>query len=169
MSPETPPATRLSVVITPSRADVRQFARAASRHLQWLSLVLGLVLSAATVLALYDGDPAPFFAGLLTASLAAMLLSAAVVLPWRVARRLPSVVREPWTFETEDAGIRLRGSTWDIGYTWAAFHKARLTKDRVLLTQQPGGSALALPRAAFSAQEESHLIAMLTERKLLAP
>jgi hypothetical protein len=168
VSAEVPPSLRLIVVITPTRADLGHLARMATRRLRLVFLVIGSLMFLAAVLALSDGDPAPFLGGILTGIFAVSLLISAVVLPWQVARRLPSFVRESRTCEVDEDGIRLRGSTWANEYTWAAFHKARLAKHLVLLSREPGAPGLALPRSAFSPQHEDQFIAILANRSLLA-
>ena len=168
MSAGVPPALGLSVVITPTRADLRHFARMATRRLRLVFLAIGSLMSLAAVLAISDGDPAPFLAGMLTGILGVSLLISAVVLPWQIARRLPRFVRESRTCEIDEDGIRLRGSTWANDYTWAAFRKARLAKHLVLLSREPGAPGLALPRSAFSSQHENQFMAILADRSLLA-
>ena len=167
MTGEIPPSPGLSVVITPTRADLGHFARFATRRLRRVFLVVGSLLSLAAVLALSDGDPAPLLAGMLTGILGVSLLISAVVLPWQVARRLPSFARESRTCVVDQDGIRLRGATWANDYTWAGFRKARLTKHLVLLHREPGAPGLALPRSAFSPQHEAQFTAILADRSLV--
>lgn len=167
MSAGAPSSPGLSVVITPTRADLGHFARMATRRLRFIFLVVGSLLSLAAVLALIDGDAEPFLAGILTGSLGVSLLISAVVLPWRVARRLPNLVRESRSCEIDQYGIRLRGSTWATDYAWPGFRTARLAKHLVLLNREPGAPGLALPRSAFSPQHEAQFIAILAARNLL--
>jgi hypothetical protein len=158
----------LTIVITPTPADLVHYARLATRRLRVIFLVVGSLMALATVLAWSDGDGAPFLAGLLTGILGASLLISAVVLPRQVARRLPSFVREPRTCEVDGDGIRLRGSTWASSFAWAAFRRARFAKHLVLLSRERGAPGLALPRSAFSAQHEAQFMAVLAGQNLLA-
>lgn len=168
MNPTVPPSTGLSVVYTPTQADVHHLARLQTRRLRLMFLVIGSLMSVAFLLNMSDGDPAPFLAGLLTGLIGLTLLLSAVTLPRGVARRLPSSVREQRTYEVDEVGIRMRGSTWEVAYTWAAFGTARLTKDLVLLNGEHGETVLALPRSAFTSQDEAQLMAMLADRSLLS-
>jgi hypothetical protein len=168
VSGEAPPSLGLSLVITPTRADLHHYARMVTRRLRSIFLVIGSLMSMAAVLALSDGDPAPVLAGVLAGILGVSLLISAVVLPWQVARRLPNFVRESRTCEVDEHGIRLRGSTWENNFSWAGFRKARLAKHLVLLSREPGAPGLALPRSAFSPQHEAQFVAILSDRSLLA-
>jgi len=157
----------LHVVITPTEADVRHFARLATRRLRRMFLVLGGLMWLAAYLCLYDGDGPPFLAGLITGMIGTSLLASAAVLPRGVGRRLPSFMRETRTCDIDEHGIRLAGSAWQTAYSWAAFHEARLVKHLVLLNRAPGAQGLALPRSAFSSEQEARFVAILTERTLI--
>jgi hypothetical protein len=167
MSAEVSPSLGLSVVITPTRADLIHYARLATRRLRLIFLVVGSLMSLAAVLALSDGEAAPFLAGVLAGILGVSLLISAVVLPWQIARRLPSFVRESRTCDIDEDGIRLHGSTWANNFSWAGFREARLTKHLLLLSREPRAPGLALPRSAFSHQHEAQFMAILSDRSLL--
>jgi hypothetical protein len=167
VSTQITPSPGLSIVITPTAADMLHFARLSTRRLRRVFLAAGLLMSGAGVLALSDGDPGPFVSGVLAGLLGVSLLISAVMLPRQIARRLPSFVRESRTCEIDGEGIRLRGSTWASAYAWAGFRKAVLARHFVLLSREPRAQGLALPRSAFSAEQEAQLVAILTEQRLL--
>jgi hypothetical protein len=151
-----------------TRADLVRLARRGTRGLRTVYGVIGSLSSVAGLLALADGDGGAFLAGMLACSIGVLLLSTAAVLPWQVVRRLPSVAREPQTCTVDSDGIHLRGSTWALEYTWAAFREARLVKRLVLFSHEPGPPVLALPRTAFAPEQEAEFVAVLSERGLLA-
>jgi hypothetical protein len=158
----------LRVQVTPTPVDLRRLARVATRRLRRIFLVVGLLLCGSAALAFADGDPSPFLAGMIVGILGVSLVISAGVLPWQVARRLPEIAREPRTYAIDAAGLQVSAATWANWYSWATFRKATLTRHLVLLAREWGTPGVVLPRSGFTPEEEGRLLAVLTDRGLLA-
>jgi hypothetical protein len=165
-APATPPE-RLHVVITPTGSDIRRLARFVTRRMRVTYLLVGSLLLLASALSFSDGDGLPFLSGLVTGWLGASLFIASLLLPQRVARRLPSFVTEPRTFDVDQDGIRQRGSMWAEECAWKAFRSASLTRHFILLRRERYMPVFALPRSAFAEPFEAELVQILRVRGLL--
>jgi hypothetical protein len=161
------PSPRLSLTVTPTHADLGHLARAATRRLRLTLGIFGLLMWLIGLLALADGDLMAFVSGALAMLLGIGFYSSAFLLPRRLVRRMPRSLSESRTCEIDDEGIRFRGSNWANEYTWAAFRKAVLAKHLVLLHREPGAQGVALPRSAFTPEQEAQLVAILTAQKLM--
>ncbi|WP_322762380.1 YcxB family protein [Frankia sp. Cr2] len=107
---------------------VSALAGSSFRHIDFLAIIAGFML-----IIMYD---------------------VIIALGWR---RASTLVEQPWRYEITDSSVNIHTAQTDIALQWDGISKIRTARHAWIFTLGRASSAVPIPRAAFSAENQKQI------------